>query len=465
MLRNLGIYAVGSIGSRLIMFMIVPIYSFFIAPSDFGYYDICFAVVMLVFPVISMQLRDGSFRFLLDAKTDAERTQIVSYTMFAMLRNTVVCVTIGVFMHILFDIKYMWYTLVFAVVFAVFGVVMQMLRGIGRNKVYVECGLISSFLIFAISVPLVAWADMGVEGVFIGNILARVVSMFYAEWRVKIFSSYVRRNVDVNRVGKEIMRFSRPLIVVNLIVSSIAWGNRFFIEYFLGLYDNGLYCVAVKFATMLEALAMIFNQTWQETAIRQYADADRDTFFSKIANAYIWVFVLFVIGISYCARIFYGIIVGAEYQESRWLVYPLVLSVMFLVMTVFYDVAYQCSKNTSRQLPCLVIALIISVVTNYLFTIWWGIYGILASINVTYLFMLVYKIIDTRRYMRLHIDFRSRLAAVVLVLSGVMFYLIDNQAWVVAYFAVALLAMLILCPEFVKQKVLKKLGRGDAATS
>ena len=62
MLRNLGIYAVGSIGSRLIMFMIVPIYSFFIDPADFGYYDICFAVIMLLLPVISMQFTEGAFR-------------------------------------------------------------------------------------------------------------------------------------------------------------------------------------------------------------------------------------------------------------------------------------------------------------------------------------------------------------------------------------------------------------------
>ena len=67
MLRNLGIYAVGGIGSRLMTFLLVPIYSFFIAPSEFGYYDICFAVIMLMLPFLSMQLRDGAFRFLLDA--------------------------------------------------------------------------------------------------------------------------------------------------------------------------------------------------------------------------------------------------------------------------------------------------------------------------------------------------------------------------------------------------------------
>ena len=462
MLRNLGIYAVGSIGSRLMTFLLVPIYSFFIAPSEFGYYDICFAAIMLMVPVISMQLREGAFRFLLDTTADDERTRVVTFAMVAMLRNICACLVLGVAAHLMFDIRCMWYTLVFACVFSVFEVVQQMLRGLGHNKLFAGCGILSSFLIFAISVPLVVWADMGIEGVFLGNIAARVIAMLFAEWRVGVFRNYMRSDVDYRAVGREIMRFSYPLVLVNLIVILIASGNRFFIEHFLGLHDNGLYAVAVKFAAILEAMTLIINQTWQETAIRQYGDTDRDAFYSKILNAYLWLLVALVVGISYGARLIYGYIVGAEYQESMWLVYPLVLSSMILAVILFYDMGYQCSKNTSRQLPCLIVALVISLVTNYLFTIWWGLYGILASINVTYLFMLVYKMIDTRRYMRLRIEPRSVVMLGLLLLSGAMYYVIHNNILVAVYFALVLMAMAVCCPASVKQMLADKLRRNKA---
>ena len=462
MLRNLGIYAVGSIGSRLMTFLLVPIYSFFISPSEFGYYDICFAAIMLMLPLITMQLREGAFRFLLDTTADDERTRVVTFAMVAMLRNICACLVLGVAAHLMFDIRCMWYTLVFACVFSVFEVVQQMLRGLGHNKLFAGCGILSSFLIFAISVPLVVWADMGIEGVFLGNIAARVIAMLFAEWRVGVFRNYMRSDVDYRAVGREIMRFSYPLVLVNLIVILIASGNRFFIEHFLGLHDNGLYAVAVKFAAILEAMTLIINQTWQETAIRQYGDTDRDAFYSKILNAYLWVLVALVVGISYGARLLYGYIVGAEYQESMWLVYPLVLSSMILAVILFYDMGYQCSKNTSRQLPCLIVALVISLVTNYLFIIWWGLYGILASINVTYLFMLVYKMIDTRRYMRLRIEPRSVVMLGLLLLSGAMYYVIHNKILVAVYFALVLMAMAVCCPASVKQMLADKLRRNKA---
>ena len=379
-----------------------------------------------------------------------------------MLRNICACLVLGVVAQLLFDIRCMWYTLVFACVFSVFEVVQQMLRGLGHNKLFAGCGILSSFLIFAISVPLVVWADMGIEGVFLGNIVARVIAMLFAEWRVGVFRNYMRSDVDYRAVGREIMRFSYPLVLVNLIVILIASGNRFFIEHFLGLHDNGLYAVAVKFAAILEAMTLIINQTWQETAIRQYGDTDRDAFYTKILNAYLWLLVALVVGISYGARLLYGYIVGAEYQESMWLVYPLVLSSMILAVILFYDMGYQCSKNTSRQLPCLIVALVISLVTNYLFIIWWGLYGILASINVTYLFMLVYKMIDTRRYMKLRIEPRSVVMLGLLLLSGAMYYVIHNNILAAVYFALVLMAMAVCCPASVKQMLADKLRRNKA---
>ena len=462
MLRNLGIYAVGSIGSRLMTFLLVPIYSFFISPSEFGYYDICFAAILLMTPIISFQLREGAFRFLLDTKNDDERAQIVSFAILTMLRNVIAFISIGIVVYFVFNIRYLWYTLLFAIVFTLFELVQQLLRGLGHNKLFAGCGILSSFLIFAVSVPLVVWTDMGIEGVFVGNIAARIIAMLFAEWRVGVFSKFMRRNVGYKAVGREIMRFSIPMLFVNLIVLFIASGNRFFIEHFLGLHDNGLYAVAVKFSAILDALVLIFNQTWQETAIRQYGDADRDSFYSRIFNAFLWVLVVLVVGISYVVRLCYGYIVGAEYQESVWLVYPLVLSSMFLALLVFYDMGYQCSKNTSRQLPCLVIALIISLITNYFFVVWWGLYGILASINVTYLFMLVYKMIDTRRYMILRIDARSMAMLGLLALSCVMYYVIECNVYAGIYFALAVMAMVLCCPASVKQMLADKLQRNKA---
>ena len=62
-INDIFIYAIGNLGSKLITFLLVPLYTYFIAPDDFGYYDIALNISFLGIGVLSFQLRDGVFRF------------------------------------------------------------------------------------------------------------------------------------------------------------------------------------------------------------------------------------------------------------------------------------------------------------------------------------------------------------------------------------------------------------------
>ncbi len=459
MLQNIGIYAIGSISSRLITFLLVPIYSFFIAPADFGYYDLCFMTVLVLMPFLTLQMRDGSFRFLLDAKSDEENTQIVTFTVVTLIRNAIISVVLGFLVGLFVDIRYMWLTIAFAIAFSVFDVVQQMLRALGFNKLFAGAGILCSFLIFLISVPMVAWMNMGVEGVFWGNILARFATLAYVELKVKIFSQYLRRNTDTRKVGREIMKFSLPLIFVNVIIWAMSSGNRFFIEHFAGLRENGLFAVAQKFAAILEALALIINQAWQETAIKRYADEDKDQFFSTIFNAYIWVLTVIVIGISFGVKLFAPWIIGAEYLDCVDYVFPLVLSSMLVSVTVFFDISYHCAKATHRQLPALLAAVTMSLVGNYFLTKWIGVAGALITVNAVYCFMVVYRMIDTRKYIRMAVSRVTVLSVLALAVSGGMFYILQSNMMVMCY-SVAIFALLFfIMPQEAKALIMRKIRR------
>ena len=70
--KDVGVYALGNIGSKLITFMMIPLYTYFINAADFGYYDLCLNVIFLMVPFATLQLKDGSFRFLMDGSTEED---------------------------------------------------------------------------------------------------------------------------------------------------------------------------------------------------------------------------------------------------------------------------------------------------------------------------------------------------------------------------------------------------------
>ena len=456
LLKNLGIYALGNISSKLIMFILVPVYSFFISPDELGRYDIFFMCVTVLLPIVSLQLRDGTFRFLVDTDDEERRKKVVTFSLKTLVRNFIVCAGAGAILSFVLDAKYLWYVIGFAASLSLYEVIVQAVRGLGHTKAFAGAGILTSFLICGITLPLVAVFEIGIDGIFIGNIAARLIVIALIELRLHLFSRYFVPQLHDRALGREILGFSVPLVVVTLLLWGLSSSNRFFIQHFVGYSENGLFSVAQKFAAILETLALIFYQAWQETAIKQYDDSDRNAFYSRILNIYIWFLTLLVVVVSYGVNLLYGWIVSAEYQESRFYLYPLLSSSMLVSLCFFYDVGYQCVKKTVRELPGLVIALAISLAGNFFFVQSWGVYGILATLNLSYLVLIAIRIADTKKYIRLTLTWRSFLSMAVLVAAGVFYYILPGKLENFA-FGVLMSAVLLACvpPEIIKMVLSK----------
>ena len=109
-LKDIGIYAIGNLGSKLITFMLVPLYTHYITNTDeFGYYDICLTVIFLFIPFVTLQLRDGAFRFLLDCNTKRDKAQIVSFVYRTLITSVSISAIIALIIsiiRILIDFNY-----------------------------------------------------------------------------------------------------------------------------------------------------------------------------------------------------------------------------------------------------------------------------------------------------------------------------------------------------------------------
>ena len=110
-MKDIGVYAIGNIGSKLITFLMVPLYTYFVHDtSDFGYYDVCLTVCLLLLPFFTLQLRDGAFRFLLDCDDETQRRRIVSFVARTMLSSLFVTLLVAVVLALFTHIDYLGYT-------------------------------------------------------------------------------------------------------------------------------------------------------------------------------------------------------------------------------------------------------------------------------------------------------------------------------------------------------------------
>ncbi len=457
-IKDLLIYAVGNLGSKLITFLMMPLYTYFIHnPNDFGYYDVCLTAVFLLLPFETLQLRDGAFRFLLDTSDDGSRRKIITFVYRTMGLMVGVSTLVTMLLGACTDLDYLWATFALLVAMSAYDVITQVARGLGDNRTFVTAGLISSFGISAFSIIFLAGFNMGIDGVFLANILARVVAVLYIEVKLSVFRRYFSRRADWREVGRGILRYTLPLLP-----GSICWwmtqsSDRWFIMHYLGLDVNGVYAVATKFTGIIQTLAVIFYQAWQETAILQYNSSDRDRFFSRMFNTYISVLAVILISYTFAVKYNYFWLVESKYQPSLNFLYPLGVSAVFFAAAAFFDMGYQCAKDTARTLPAIATAAIVNVGLNLILIPHLGINGVLVTSIMTNMVLFAIRMRDMRRYFKLSI-YRSTAIPVIAMAVCFIPFVVDLPWWQSATIAAAGIATSIMAiPRDMRSEITSKI--------
>lgn len=457
-LKDFGVYSIGVLGSKLITFLMVPFYTYFIEnPSDFGDFDICLQICMMLVPIVTLQLRDGAFRFLLETHETEKRTRIVSSVYRTLFLTTSITLVITLTVSLFYPIKYLWYTVALLVTMSFYEVLAQVIRGLGNNKAFISVGLIASFGIGIFSLIFVAWFKMGVAGIFLANILARLLSIAIVESWMQTFRKFFSVNIDKKAITREIIRYSLPLIPVTLCELLPPLSDRFFLKHFIGMEHEGIYAISVRLCGVIHTLAIIFYQTWQENAIQQYHSQDRDKFFSKVFNSYIFLLVAVLVGYTFSLKMCFSWLIAPNYQHCLTYLYPMGMSWVIIAICNYFYLPYQCAKNTKGVVPAIIFLAVINVVFNYLLVPRIGIYGVIVTSIIGYLSVACYLWKDTKRYFNLHVNRNTFVPISIMFFSILPFYFISSTVLDFIYILVIYSVLFFSTPRETRHEAIKKL--------
>lgn len=439
-LKDLGIYAIGNLGAKIITFAMIAVYTHYVSKGELGYYDLCLTVIFLLIPFITLQLRDGAFRFLLETQDTEMRSKIISFIYRTLVLSTVLSLVVTAMIALFTSIDYIWYCFALLIAMSFFEVITQVARGLGNNVEFVVTGIISSLGILLFSVVFVIILPWGITGIFIANILARLMALAYLEHRLKIIATYFKFHISIKQVSHDLLRYTLPLLPGSLCWWLTGSSDRWFINHYLSLEVNGVYAVAFRFNSIILILSTIFYQAWQETAILQYNSPDRDKFFSKMFNSYIGLLALLLTAYAFSLKIIYPLIVHESFIESVNYLYLMGISAVIFALSAFFDMGYQCAKDTSRTLPAIVLAAIVNIACNFFLVQRFGVYGAIATSIITYLVLFLYRLHDMKRYFKLSFYPSTTIAVILILVGAVPFHLLDKW-WALMLYMIAACAM------------------------
>lgn len=434
------IFAIGNLGSKMILFFLVPLYTNYLTTEEYGTADLIFTVAQLVVPVVSLTIYDAVIRFGLDKKNRPEDVLNVGITVGIM--GTICTVLITPIWNIYSPISaWKWYLCIYEIGSFVLSIFKSYLKVKGLNKKYAEASVLQTLIMALLNILLLVHYRIGVKGYMIANIVAVYTSVGISALWGRVFEDLRQSKFD-RRLFSEMVRYSAPLILNDLSWWVIHSSDKFMIEAMIGATALGLYTVATKIPSLINVLISIFGQAWGISSIKEAESTNDATFYAKVFEWYSYITFFCCLTLVFIIKPFMSIYVGVDFKESWEFVPMLLVSAVFSAISAYYGQMYGAFKKSWNSMASTVVAALVNIVANYFFIPRIGINGAVIGTVLAYIALMLVRMVDVGKYIGLSIDYRRfALNCIVVMLQGL---LVSNDFHIVVTSIFSLIAFAII---------------------
>lgn len=458
------IFAVGSIGTRFIMFFLVPLYTNFLTAAEYGTAELVFTAAQLLQPVLSLVIFDAVIRFCFQKGVHRENVILCSLlvAMASALVTAAVTPLVGLYKPLG---PWKWQFCFYLMLNTLNSVQRCCLKAKGMNKRYVIISLAETLFYAMLCVLLLTILDQGVRGYLNASIYTSAVCAVALFLSGRLWEDLKNSWFD-GQLLKQMLAFSTPLILNNISWWVIQSSDKVMLEWMMDESAIGIYTVATKIPALINVIISIFSQAWGLSVYKEYEGQNDTSFYSRVFKAYTALVFGACVAIVTVVRPFMAVYVGDDFFEA-WQYVPLLLvSAVFSAISSYFGTMYGALKRSMANSITTLIAAVANIAVNYLLIPICGIWGAVIGTAVSYIVIAIVRMMDILRFIRLKVDWLHFASCSILIVVQALAVCLQWCAWAVSPVVIVLFVLLNrdilkLALGKVKQEV-KKLGKKTA---
>lgn len=416
LLKNIGLFTIGSFGSKILSFLLVPLYTAVLSTSEYGSVDLITSTASLLTPILLLSIFDATLRFGMDSEYRKE--DVLSTSVKIAIKGSLLLIFGVVIVHVthLFDIASEY--LIFLCIYFILGAQSQIfnlyLRAKNQAAVIAISGIICTLITCVFNIVLLLVFNWGVLGYMISNTVGVLVQNGYQLVFGRIYKDIKFKNY--NNLSKPMIKYSAPLIA-----NSISWwvnnaSDRYILTFIKGVSENGIYSVSYKIPTILTMFQGIFYSAWSISAISEYDEKDSDGFIGNNYSMYSLVSLvicsaLLIINIPLAKFLYKG-----DYFEAWKCVPFLLMGTVFSGISQFEGALFAATKNTKLVAKTTVIGAAVNTVGNIIFIYLFGALGAALATMLGYLTTWILRSKYLHTFIKMKVKWNVHFFSIVLVL-------------------------------------------------
>ncbi len=429
LMRNTGIIAIGNLSTKMVSFLLLPLYTALLSTADYGNYDYLITIVTFCVPFVSVLMDESIFRYLIDCKTDRDQKRVMSTSILIVLVGMVLFAVAGTPVMLLLRYEYTVYALLYILVSTAGGMMSAVLRGIGRTDQFALYNFITSLIQILLNVLFIAVLRLGLLGLLLPALITQPIMIVFFALKLRLWRLMDFRAASKS-LAREMIRYALPLIPNKLSWTIINLSSRFAIMNVLGESANGLYAVSYKFPNLMDMVYGFFYQSWKESSARVLNDTAKEEFYQSIYDNLKNLLMALVVGMTAFMPLVFRVLVDDAYYDGIYYVPILLLATFFSNISGFYGGIFTAYKDTKIMGVTTCVAAVINLITTIVFIRYLGLYAAAASTLLANIVICEYRRIKVRKYIYLKENVWSSIAAVLVMAGVLVLFYIGTPLWI-----------------------------------
>ena len=431
LLSNTAILGAGTFISKVLVFLLMPLYTTCLSEADYGIADILMQTANLILPIAVIGISDGLFRFTIDAEPH-RRKEIFTVSVITLLVGMLpLALLIQLFGFISVYQGYVWLVFLYICSANLHLIVANYVRGCDRTKTFAVQGIINTVLVILFNVLFLVVFKMGVTGYLLSVVLADFLVSVGLIIFCRLYRDIKPRGISKSLI-KDLFKFSIPYIPLTLMWTITSASDRFVILAMCGEEGttiNGLYAAAYKLPTLITIAGGIFIKAWHISSVSENDVEERSRFFGTVYKNYICL--MFACGTCLVAvsKTFTKLWLDERYYESWEFVPVLGIAMIFSAFSEFLGSVYFVNKKSTRSLVTAAIGAITNIILNFVLIPHWKAMGAAIATAVCYALVFLIRIIDTQRYIRFNRAIVKTIINTLVIVAQVVFMLLEFPFW------------------------------------
>lgn len=343
--RHTAVYGVGSVLVKSIGFLMLPFYTYYLNPSDYGILEILDLSMSLLGMLLNMGITAALLRAYTAGKTSEEQrnsvstafhfvvaTGAVTFLLMLGLVRPVSALVLGP--HV--PSTYLLLSLSAFILGYIVNVPRAYIRALEASSAFVMVDTISLVLMLGLNIYFIAFLKIGLSGILWSSLI--VVAL-----QIIVLCSWMLRRVGLGfsrTLLKQMVVFGWPLIFSSLAMFTLNFSDRFFLQHLRSMDEVGIYAVGYKFGFMMNyLLVQSFHAMWQSRMYVIHAHSDHKKIFGQIFVLYSLVLSFAGLALAVLSPEIVRVMVGPKFAASKEVI-PVVSAAY-----IFYGVGYYAQSG------------------------------------------------------------------------------------------------------------------------